>query len=254
MVRETIEQFTKLQTLDSRIATIESQLAKIPEMLKESLERFEKVELEKTTAQDEFQQVKTEFLAAEAAAAEQANLLASAQKKLTSVQNNKEYEAALREMDNLRKNIANTEEIVKLKKAAMEELEQLISTKTAESEKFGKAYETDKSEKESENKSLFDEVGTLRREREDFAATVKKSLLSKYERIRTARQNLAVVEVFEEVCTGCNMKVPPQLAVEVKKERELLQCPYCQRFLYSDKKHEAEAAAAETVKPAKKAS
>ena len=240
MVRETIEQFTKLQALDSSIYSIESQLAKIPEMLKASLDRFEAAEKEKIMAEEKYQQEKQLLLTAEAAYAEQTSLLTSAQKKLSSVQNNKGYEAALREMDSLKKSIANSEEIIKNKKAATEELEVQIKSKSEESEKNSAAYETEKAEKEAENKSLFDEVAKLKKERDEFASKVKKSLLSRYERIRSARQNLAVAEVIDEVCTGCNMKIPPQLAVDVKKETDLHQCPYCQRFLYSSKEVETE--------------
>ena len=167
-------------------------------------------------------------------------MLAHAQKKLTSVQNNKEYEAALKELDSLRKTVLDLETTASGAKERIAVLDAVISEKDIETAAKEEFYKTEKSEKELENKSLFDELAALKKKREDFVATIKKSNLSKYERIRTARNNLAVVQVVNEVCTGCNMKIPPQMAVEVKKEKELLQCPYCQRFLYHKEEKHAE--------------
>jgi predicted nucleic acid-binding Zn-ribbon protein len=43
---------------------------------------------------------------------------------------------------------------------------------------------------------------------------------------------IAVTEVKEEVCQGCNMNIPPQLYVEIKSNEEIIQCPQCRRILY----------------------
>ena len=67
---------------------------------------------------------------------------------------------------------------------------------------------------------------------------IKKSILSKYEVLRSARNNLAIVQVEDEICKGCYMKIPPQLYVEVKKDRDIKQCPNCQRFLHYKKNTE----------------
>jgi len=45
-------------------------------------------------------------------------------------------------------------------------------------------------------------------------------------------QGLAVVEVKDSVCMGCNMNIPPQLYVEVRKGEEIFTCPQCRRFLF----------------------
>ncbi|MDR2884364.1 MAG: C4-type zinc ribbon domain-containing protein [Deferribacteraceae bacterium] len=238
MVRETIDQFNTLQRFDTRIHEIETLLAKIPEMLKESHSQFETLLKEKNSAEAEFDRSKTELLQLESVAAEQKNLLASAQKKLTSVHNNKEYEAALKELDSLKKSIAEGEAKIKILSTNMAETEETIKSKTTESAEKESDYLAEKEQKESENSSLFEELAKLKAKRDEFAATVKKSSLAKYERIRIARKNLAIVAVKDEACMGCNMKLPPQLAVEVKREKDLYTCPYCQRYLYNEKEAE----------------
>jgi predicted nucleic acid-binding Zn-ribbon protein len=232
MVKETLEQFNILQGLDSRIHEIEETLAKIPGMLQDSLALAEKALKEKAQAEVEYEKNKAERLSLEGSLADMKNLLASAQKKLTSVSNNKEYEAALRELDVLKKNSAEAETKIKVLADRMSEIEIEIKTKQEDSLVKEQAYNSEKKQKEFENSALFEELGTLKAKRSEFAATMKNYILSKYERIRSARANLAIVPLSGEICTGCNMKIPPQMAVEVKKEKDLLQCPHCQRFLY----------------------
>lgn len=235
MIRETIDQFVKLQGLDTRIHHVDEQLMKIPALLKESKEAYEVLLHEKDEAAAELVSQKTVLNQEEAQLAQQKDLLANAQKKLTSVQNNKEYEAALKELDTLKKHIADGEQKVVVIKTRVGELEAVIKEKSELAQEKEQEYISQKSEKETENKELFDEAAVLKAERASFAATIKKSLLSKYEKIRAARHNVAIAPIHGETCTGCYMKIPPQMAVEVKKERELLQCPYCQRFMYHDK-------------------
>jgi predicted nucleic acid-binding Zn-ribbon protein len=236
MVREEIEQLIKLQAMDTRLYTAECKLAKVPEALKIVKQEYERLNSEKESAVERFAVLKSEYTDAKISLEEKREMKEAAQKKLLSVQNNKEYEAALKEMDNLKKDVANLEKQTAQEAEEMKRLETVIAETTTAGEEKESIYNMMKTEREVENKSLYDEIAALKKEREEFAATIKKSVLSRYDRVRKARNNLAIVPIHMETCSGCNMKVPPQFAVEIKKERELLQCPHCQRFLYNPPK------------------
>jgi predicted nucleic acid-binding Zn-ribbon protein len=244
MVKETIEQLAKLQALDTRIHYVDEMLMRIPSLLKASKDAYETLEAEQFEAENEHVTLKVAFSQEETLVAQHRELLNNAQKKLTSVQNNKEYEAALKELDSLKKSIADSDIKISEMKKSLEALDNLIAEKSTAAAEKKAAYEAEKTEKEAENKELFVEAEELKAQREAFAATIRKSYLSKYEKVRSARGNRGIVPISGETCTGCYMKIPPQMAVEVKKERELLQCPHCQRFLYQDK---SEADAEETT-------
>jgi predicted nucleic acid-binding Zn-ribbon protein len=47
-----------------------------------------------------------------------------------------------------------------------------------------------------------------------------------------------VVEARDEICQGCNMNMPPQMFVELKKNAEIIQCLQCERILYWKEKSE----------------
>ena len=233
MVKETIEQFARLQYFDTKIFEDEKILAEIPEMLREKRSEYETLLGEKNSLELLYNEAMTDMTKTAAENADYKTKLVSAQKKLNQVQNKKEYEAALKEMDNLTKNISDTDSAIKILNERAEDLKGAMAEKAETCLRSEEAYLREKDEKEEENKELFEELNYLKKEREIFASAMKKSLLSTYERVRSARNNLAIAPINNETCTGCYMKIPPQLAVEVKKEKEIFQCPYCQRFLYS---------------------
>lgn len=230
---EIISQLIELQRLDNLIADAESRLAGQPEYVLKAQKVLDAAQ----SAFDEFNEkyqkdseAKTEV---EKAYEEGKQLLDKAQKKLPEVKNNKEYEAVLKEMDTLKKNVYESE-------LRFLELNESVEKYKSENASIIEALEKGKeefdftiSQKNEENSELINQLATDKAARAEASKVVKKSILMKYERIRDARQNLTVVRVENETCTGCYIKIPPQLYVEVKKGKELLQCPNCQRFLYA---------------------
>jgi predicted nucleic acid-binding Zn-ribbon protein len=87
-------------------------------------------------------------------------------------------------------------------------------------------------------KSLNDDIALVEKELEALkqrrAREVKhidKEVYELYFSILTTKKGLAVVEARDEVCQGCNMNIPPQLFVELKKHERIMQCPQCGRIL-----------------------
>ena len=51
--------------------------------------------------------------------------------------------------------------------------------------------------------------------------------------LRDSGDGVAVTTARNELCSGCDMNIPPQLYVEIRKNEEILQCPQCRRILYA---------------------
>lgn len=228
-----ISQLIELQRLDNLIADAEERLSGKPEYVLKAQEELENAQ----AAFDEFNQKYEHDLAAktevEKAYEDGKQLLEKAQKKLPEVKNNKEYEAVLKEMDSLKKSVYESElRFIELKES-VEKYKSENEAVIQRLENCKKELESTSMQKNEENAELIQQLAQNKTEREAATKGVKKSILMKYDRIRGARQNLSVVRVDNETCTGCYIKIPPQLYVEVKKDKELLQCPNCQRFLYA---------------------
>lgn len=62
---------------------------------------------------------------------------------------------------------------------------------------------------------------------------VPPDVLHTYEKLLEAREGMALAALEGRVCQGCFMNVPANVAVKLTRGREIVQCPNCQRILYS---------------------
>lgn len=232
MMQEVISQLIEIQIVDNRLAELKSSLLNVPDYLVKAEDKEKEIELKYAELSTSLESTKTEKLELEAAYEERKNFLTKAQAKLSTVKNNKEYEAVLKELDQLKKNINDDELKLVTLSDTFDSLTDEYSTANNEIDST-KTDLLEKSKKKTEDDTAMQkEFEILKTTREELSAAIKKSVLSKYERVRAARSNLAIVRVANEVCSGCYMKIPPQLYVDVKKIDKLYQCPNCQRFLY----------------------
>lgn len=236
---EAISKLIEIQRLDNLIADAEERLAGIPDYLAKAQEELSVAQSEFDSFKEKYDKDLTAKQGVEKSYEENKTQLEKAQKKLPEVKNNREYEAVLKEMDILKKNVNEgeyrllelTEAVDKYKAADDGVIKKLDEAKAACEESLKK--------RDEENSELTAELAENKAKREEAVLGIKKSLLAKYDRVRNARNNLAVVRVDNETCTGCYIKVPPQLYVEVVKDKELHQCPNCQRFLYHRSEEDA---------------
>lgn len=229
---EEIALLIELQKIDNKIESLDTLLFMMSDELVDIKKKVEEKKEDYNQVKSDFDKVKNDKLAIESDYEQKKSLLENAQKKLTSVKNSKEYEAVLKELDILKKEI-NTGEYKILE---LGDSMDAFSGKAEESKKDLKIQEDLLSEKlrvkDDEDRDKKKELEETKKMRLEISSKMKKQLFSKYETIRKARNNLAIVRIQNETCTGCYMKVPPQLYVEVKKNKVVHQCPNCQRFLY----------------------
>ena len=76
------------------------------------------------------------------------------------------------------------------------------------------------------------ELLPLKEARTKIVDAIDDDMYKQYVDLFESYGGIAVAEVKEEICQGCNMNIPPQLFVEIKKNEEIFQCPQCRRILY----------------------
>jgi hypothetical protein len=90
------------------------------------------------------------------------------------------------------------------------------------------------------------EIETQKAARLALTAEIKPDVLSNYDKLREAKNGLAVVITKNELCMGCNMKIPPQSYNLVITSDDIIYCPNCRRMLYIEREpDQAENKAAE---------
>lgn len=153
--------------------------------------------------------------------------------QLLQVRKNEEYQALLHEIDVLKKHIGLKEErIIAIMverdeaKARLEEDKKRINAELADIDRQCAAIDAELTD------TIHEREG-VERECEPLAAQVPEDLLQKYRRIRAHKKTgPAVVALVNETCTGCHMRVTPQVANEILGNLRQHACSYCGRLLY----------------------
>ena len=182
--------------------------------------------------QNEFKRDEAQTAVSEEDIQELDNKIEKSNIKLSNVKSNKEYTAALKEIDELKKSKVHLEdEVIRL----MEEIEEMgnkCSLNKDNQQETKKKFEQTKKEVKKELKILDDGLKHLEIERSKFDKAVDQELLKKYVFLKERKGGLAVSSVIGGVCQTCHMGIPPQKYNELQRGNLLLNCPHCQRMIY----------------------
>ena len=167
----------------------------------------------------------------------QANLahIKKSQDKLGSIKNNKEYQAVLKEVDDVKdKNFILEDEMI----ACLEQMETLERVLGEKKTNLEAATAQISAEKEAVRQEAEDDVQRLQEAealQADLLGDVDKTLLADYMRVRRTAKGPAVVAVKKSICQGCFLNIPPQMFIELQRGGDKLKsCPHCDRILFWD--------------------
>ncbi len=230
-MRETLIALYELQQIDSSALEIQRGADRIPlkiKALEDELEAY-RADLGQLNAELETLRKEQEDLSAHTR--EETSKHKKWKGRLNDIKSPREYQALSRELELGERSVREAEERTVEMMMNIEGKESVVKQKT---DSFR--------EREAE---VGKEVATLRRKqaelrqdvekaskgRTEVSARLKPPLVKRYEKLRKARQGIAVALVRDGACMGCNMKVRPQQLVEILHFNTMETCPACQRIL-----------------------
>ncbi len=231
MKRE-LELLVKLQSLDSLIAKKEEHHGGVATTIKEATAEVEERRAVVERAQKRLEDLEKRRREREAAMDDLAQRITDRKGKLFQVKDNKEYTAMLKEIEQAKGAIDSYEEEVIILLDEISKAQEELSKAKEVLSGAQKHLEEARREGEKEHKRLEKELEEIKRARQEQAGQIPPRFMRLYERIMKGKNGVAVVRTEAAICLGCNMELPPQHFVEVKKGEEILQCPFCQRILY----------------------
>lgn len=134
--------------------------------------------------------------------------------------------------------LSAAEELVTRRKAA----EATLANMAAEAEKQRAALR-------SERAALDAELARLTGERKAATPSIPAAALAKYEQILKNRKGIAVSAMVNGICTGCHVRLRPNVEQQVRKGDALTQCDNCQRILHYVAPPKADAPPADDASP-----
>jgi hypothetical protein len=145
---------------------------------------------------------------------------------------NEEYRALSHEIETCRKAIRQLEdqqlELMERSEHALQEVQSAAQS----TQQVLKMVEDQLALLETKEVNLKKELTALESNRSELAGAVDSDVRSRYERLFKNKGESVVVGVEHSVCGGCHMKLPPQVLVSTRAQRELVFCPNCGRILY----------------------
>ena len=151
--------------------------------------------------------------------------------KLQRSRNERESNAAQREVEELRKLHRDREdELERLNiaadhaKSAIDEAERKRSALSSELTGSADGITSSMGELEAEK-------ATRSAARARVVARIPVVLYRRYESIRT-RRPIAIAKTHDGTCLGCHLSVPPMMFQKMRRQEEFEQCPNCRRILY----------------------
>ena len=230
-----VSQLVELQTLDTQLQDLNELLGDLPKKVDKLHQEEESLINAVDKGKNRLKEIELALNKAEHRLAEIKQKIDKLKDQLSLVTTNKQYDALTQEIEYL--------------KQAMDEVE----LEDLELDEEKETLQNDLQEKEENLESLSENLKTrrgrlvdliaesadkkaeLEKEREEKSIHIDPSLLSRYVRIRDARDGLAVVTIDGNSCSGCGFVVPPQTVSVIRKKTLLYNCDICSRFLYFDK-------------------
>ncbi|MFZ5906901.1 MAG: zinc ribbon domain-containing protein [Nitrospirota bacterium] len=231
-MNEQLKYLIELQQIDRKIIDLDSLIGDIPS-------RIRAAELLLNTSQKAFLAGKEKLESLEKRKRDRERELDEIGEKVrklkartSEIKTNKEYQALLTEIESVEKDQFSIEDEILL---VMEEMENASKEAKTEEAKYGQEQEKIdvlKQKLEAEKSSYEQELSKLKTLRAGMAQTIDNELYEEYITLIGIHRGFAVTEARDEICQGCNMNIPPQLFVELKKNEIIIQCPQCRRILY----------------------
>lgn len=228
-----IEQLVDLQTLDQElrdrtdaIEGLRRQLADLDVELEEQRKTLEACRAERAALEAHRREI-------EALLSDEEAKMKDRRMRLNRIRNEKEASAVRREIE------VGKEGGLKLEEDLLTCFEALDGVGARERD-LQTAFDAVAARRAEQQATVDAEVGALstgldemRRRRDGLAAAIDVELRRKYETIFARRRGVAVVEVRDGTCTGCRMRVAPQLFNEIRRNQRVIACPNCNRILFS---------------------
>ena len=222
----------QLQECDNRIVKILQAKEQAPLRIQRLEDELRAMETQFKEDEDKLEAFKKDRRQMEREIQELDGKIEKSSTKLTQIKSNKEYTAALKEIDDLKSIKFQTEEKAIQMMENAEELERKCKGHKDTLKTLKAQCEKDQEAVTKELLQLEKDFEALQKERGQLCCDFDQSLLKKYLFLRERKGGLAISSVVTGVCQTCHMGIPPQKFNELIRGNDLMTCPHCNRIIY----------------------
>ncbi|MBW1615857.1 MAG: hypothetical protein JRJ49_04840 [Deltaproteobacteria bacterium] len=231
-MKQEIKMLIELQSFEDIISNLTDSLEKIPIEINKLQEELSESKKEVENIENSIAQTKKAYNEFDAKIKDNTERVKKNDNNLMSVQTNKEYNAILKAISDLK--LANSDMEDQMI-AYLDQMEQENQKLKASKEKLAEAVKKIKNKQ-----SLLEKE--LARKKEELNKTVEKkeikinalpqSILKIYNNVKKIKGNKVITAAVKGICKGCNLNIPVQEYIKIQKAESIAFCPNCQRIIY----------------------
>ena len=233
-MRQQLLDLYEIQKIDLRIRDQGRRQQALPERLHRLQEQMRDLSAQLAQLQQQRTQVGEETTNMRRLVEEEALKIRKWESRLNDIRNQREYQALLREIESSRRQNRGADEKIGELQQQHEELDARlvqVRQRLAEEELTCRAEAEEVARRSQE---LDSELAQEEGRRDELAPKVPRQVLRRYEAIRARRQGHGLSAVIHGCCSGCNMRLPPQLYNVLQRVDTIEQCPCCHRLILWD--------------------
>jgi predicted nucleic acid-binding Zn-ribbon protein len=228
-----LQTLINLQAIDTRIAALEADAARLPREIAAIHAAIEEAKKHAEQTKARLDSARKDQRAREKDLEVVQAKRSKTEARLYEVKTNKEYSAVLTEIEEIKQEKGRMEEEVLVLMEAQERLAGDIreaETRFKQREGEGRREEVTLQE---QLRGIETDLAAVRTERKELATRLPANILADYDRILRARAGLALVPVAKpNFCGACRMTITPQRLQELRAQSSLIPCESCGRYLY----------------------
>jgi predicted nucleic acid-binding Zn-ribbon protein len=231
-LKDQIRKLVDLQVMDEEIFRFKRDLREKPAEVEVLKNEFESKKVTLKGLEDKLKtiQVSQKELELDLKAKEEG--IAKADASLSLLKTNKEYQARLLEIENLKADKSIVEEKILLGFDVVDAARKALEAERATVLQYEKEFNARKKQVDDDVAVFTDQLKVKESQRARIAPEVKPDLLSRYDRVLKNKDGLGIVKVINHACGGCYMHLTEQVMNELKKYEQIIACDQCARILY----------------------
>ena len=233
VAKEQIVSLANLQQIEIETSSVKTKISNVDqrlEKLDDRLHDFKQVIEKQESVINELNQKYRDY---ETDVRMNLDAIKKSEAKLSSVKTNKEYQAFLKEIDDIKEKNSKLEDDMIDFLDRIEAAENTLNTKMAEYSELQTRLNNEKETIQKETEEGKRQLEDLDAQLKTVAAGIDAALLATYNKVKALQNNaIGIVAVTDAVCQGCNMNIPPQMYNELQRGDSLKKCPICDRIIY----------------------
>jgi predicted nucleic acid-binding Zn-ribbon protein len=224
-----------LQEIDREIFKVESELERLPKEEQQRSDELGKIREKVAVKSQEVASLRAEIQEIEHTTVGLRQRL----KKLESSSNDGSADAALlasyqHEMRNIKRNVSGAEDDGLKRVGRAELIDEEIAALTAKLTEGEAVFAEFQANVKAETKEAQTKLDELLKERGTKSSEgISATELEIYRGLLKTREGEALAELGDGLCEGCFVNLPKNIVVRLARGTELVQCPSCDRILYT---------------------